>query len=133
MMTYLTAAAFVAITFTVLDFVWLGILAKGFYAGQIGHLMRDPIHWPGAIAFYIMYVVGVVFFAVAPTVQDGDWQRAALLGGALGLFGYGTYNLTNLATLRGWPIPMVLIDMSWGIALTAAVAGIACAATHAVS
>ena len=71
-----------------------------------------------AIAFYLLYAVGLGFFAVQPSLADGDWLRAALVGGFFGLVAYGTYDLTNLATLKNWPLPMVIVDLVWGAVLS---------------
>ena len=102
----------------VLDFLWLGVIAKGWLAQQLGPLMREQIMPLPAIAFYLLYAVGLGFFAVQPSLADGDWLRAALVGGFFGLVAYGTYDLTNLATLKNWPLPMVIVDLVWGAVLS---------------
>ncbi len=115
LLTYLaTLAVFVAI-----DIVWLGVVAKDYYRSSIGHLMGDGFNIPAAVAFYLIYVVGVMMFAVLPAAQSGEWTRAALLGAAFGFFAYATYDLTNLATLKNWPLGLVLADMAWGSFVTA--------------
>lgn len=103
----------------VLDLLWLGVIAKGWLAGQLGPLMREQIAVVPAILFYLLYVVGLSFFAVAPMLESGDWMKAAMTGAVLGLVAYGTYDLTNLATLKNWPLPMVIVDMVWGTVLSA--------------
>ncbi|MBX9683293.1 MAG: DUF2177 family protein [Hyphomicrobium sp.] len=108
--------------FFAVDLVWLGFVAKDFYRNGIGHLMGDGFNIPAAIVFYLVYVVGVFFFAVNPAIEAGDWQRAAFLGTAFGFFAYATYDLTNLATLRDWPLGVALADMAWGSLLTGAAA-----------
>ncbi len=102
----------------VLDALWLGVIARRFYADGIGHLMADAPWWPAAVAFYLLYPVGVTVFAVMP--GGGDWTRALALGLAAGLFAYGTYDLTNLAVMRGWPWRLALVDIGWGMAVSAA-------------
>ncbi len=108
--------------FFAVDLVWLGVIAKDFYRSGIGHLMGDGFNIPAAIVFYLVYIAGVFFFAVNPAVESGDWQRAAFLGVAFGFFAYATYDLTNLATLRDWPLGLALADMAWGSLLTGAAA-----------
>lgn len=124
-MTYLIAYVATAIVFFSLDYVWLGTIAKDFYARGLGPLMRETPDFAVAGIFYLFYVAGVVFFAVLPALQAGSWKTALLYGALLGLFAYGTYDMTNLATLRGWPVRVAVVDMAWGAALTglAALAG----------
>jgi uncharacterized membrane protein len=128
-MRHLVAYAAAAAVFLGLDFVWLGLVAKSAYRSWIGHLLRDEIHAAAAVLFYLVYVVGLVIFAVAPALKDGAWQTAALYGALFGFFAYGTYELTNYATLKDWPFAMVVVDMAWGTALSAmaATAGYAAA------
>ena len=123
------AYAAAAVVFLGLDFVWLGLVARSTYRSWIGELMRDEINLTAAVLFYLVYVVGLVFFAVGPALKGGSWQTAAVYGGLFGFFAYGTYELTNFATLKDWPIAMVVVDMAWGTALSAiaATAGFAAA------
>jgi len=125
MILYVKAYIGSLIVFLGLDFLWLGIIAKNFYASQLGGLMRNDVNFLAAGGFYLAYVAGVVFFAVAPALEAESWTRALLNGALLGLLAYGTYDMTNIATLKGWPVTMSLVDMAWGTALTgaAAVAG----------
>lgn len=104
--------------FLAVDMVWLGLIAKDFYRASIGHLMTDNFNIPAAIIFYLIYMVGVFFFAVNPALAAGDWQKAAFLGAAFGFFCYATYDFTNLATLRDWPLAISLVDTAWGTVLT---------------
>ena len=115
---YLAAAA----TFLVLDLFWLMFAAKGFYRSQLGDLMRDQAAILPAAAFYFLFLAGIVFFAVKPALTAGDWRVAVGYGAAAGLFAYGTYDLTNWATLKGWPVTMSLVDMAWGTVLSATTA-----------
>lgn len=115
---YAAAAAF----FFVVDLIWLGFVAKDFYRSSIGHLMGDGFNIPAVIAFYIIYTAGLFFFAVNPALEAGDWQKAAMLGAAFGFFAYATYDLTNLATLRNWPLWLALLDMAWGTGVSAVAA-----------
>jgi uncharacterized membrane protein len=116
--------AFVAalLAMAVIDGLWLGLVARSFYRRHLGPLMADRPNWAAAIAFYLLYVVGVTVFAVLPAADADSLLDAAWRGGLFGLIAYATYDLTNAATLRGWPGIVVLVDMAWGVALTAAVA-----------
>lgn len=111
-----TFAAFLAI-----DAVWLGLVAPKFYSGQIGHLMAPSPNLPAAGIFYAIYVVGVLVFAVLPADGVGP-MRAVALGALFGFIAYATYDLTNLATLRDWPILVTVVDLAWGTFLTGSVA-----------
>ena len=124
-MIYTKAYAFTLVAFFGLDLLWLGLVARGFYSSQLGGLMRDNINFAAAGGFYLAYVAGIVFFAVAPALAEGSWRKAAVSGVLLGLLAYGTYDMTNLATLRNWPVAMSLVDMAWGGVVTgvSAVAG----------
>jgi uncharacterized membrane protein len=104
----------------VLDALWLGVIARDWLVQQMGELRRTDIQWVPAMAFYILFSIGLSVFAVAPALPTGDWSKAAMLGGFLGLVAYGTYDLTNWATVKNWPVPMVLVDMVWGAVLSAA-------------
>jgi uncharacterized membrane protein len=101
----------------VLDALWLGVIARGWYAQGLGHLMAERPFWPAAAGFYLLYPVGLLVFAVLPS--GGDGARALLLGAAAGLFAYGTYDLTNLAVMRAWPWKLALLDIAWGTFVSA--------------
>jgi uncharacterized membrane protein len=106
--------------FLILDGIWLGLIAQPFYQAQIGFLLAANPNWVAAGAFYLLYVVGLVFFVVEPTLRAGATQeRAALHGAFFGLVAYATYDLTNLATVDHWPIVLTAVDMAWGTALGA--------------
>ncbi len=108
--------------FLVVDLTWLGLIAKDFYRSSIGHLMGDGFNIPAAIVFYLIYIAGIMMFAVNPAVESGDWTRAAFLGAAFGFFCYATYDLTNMATLKDWPLGITIADIAWGTVLTGIVA-----------
>ena len=108
-------------TFVVLaamDFLWLGVIAKDWYRDGIGHLMAPTPNWAAAAAFYLLYPVGLMVFAVQPS--QGDWLRALILGALFGAFCYGTYDVSNLAVLRDWSLPITLMDIAWGAVVSAA-------------
>ena len=110
------------LAFLALDFTWLGLVARGFYKEQLGQLLAPDVRWVPAILFYMLYVGAVLVFAVLPAVERGSLGRAVLLGGFFGVVAYATYDLTNLATLRGFPTTVAAVDMVWGGVLTATVA-----------
>lgn len=122
MSQFLVAFVAALVAFCVCDFVWLGFVAKDFYRGQIGALLRDPPNWGAAALFYPLYAAGVVFFCVEPAVAQGSFGRALGTGLLLGLLCYATYDLSNLATLKGWTASIVVVDVLWGAAVTAAAA-----------
>jgi uncharacterized membrane protein len=124
-MQYVVAYAASAVVFLGLDLVWLGLIARSFYARQLGDLLRDSPSLSVAALFYALYVGGIVLFAISPALQSQSWRTALVLGLLLGLLAYGTYDMTNLATLRRWPVALALVDMTWGSLLTglAATAG----------
>ena len=117
------------LVFVLVDLVWLGLIAKDFYRSSIGHLMGDGFNIPAAVAFYLIYTAGILMFAVNPAVASGDVMKAAMLGAAFGFFAYATYDLTNMATLKNWPLAITLADIAWGSVLT----GIAATAGYAVA
>ena len=111
----LAAFAGALIAFCACDFVWLAIVARDLYQAQIGNLMLEQPNWIAAAIFYPIYAAGIVFFCVGPALAHGSWTRAAISGVLLGLIAYATYDLTNLATLRGWPTAVSTIDIAWGM------------------
>lgn len=116
---YALAYAFTAVVFLVLDAIWLTLMADRLYRPAIGHLMADGFALAPALVFYTLYIGGVVLFAVAPALQERRGAlHALLLGAALGLLAYGTYDLTNQATLKGWPWHVTVIDLIWGASVT---------------
>lgn len=107
--------------FFAIDMVWLGVVAKNFYRSQLGAMMRTDIAWVPAIIFYLMFIAGLVLFVISPAVAKQSWQYALGMGALFGLVTYATYDLTNLATLKNWPLPMTLVDLAWGAVLAASV------------
>jgi uncharacterized membrane protein len=120
--TFLTLYAISVPVFFLIDMIWLGVVAKDFYQARLGHLLGD-VNWVAAIIFYLVFLVGLTFFAMYPAVTEGRVFTAVLLGGLFGFFTYATYDLTNLATLKDWPLSIVFVDMAWGTVLGAGVAG----------
>ncbi|MEQ8480517.1 MAG: DUF2177 family protein [Hoeflea sp.] len=107
--------------FLVVDAIWLGLVAKTFYRNQLGDLMADSVNFPVAAIFYVMFSAAAVILASATALRTGGGLLdAALLGAILGFAAYGTYDFTNLATLKNWPVAVTAVDIAWGTALTAA-------------
>jgi uncharacterized membrane protein len=117
-MQYIVAYIATAVVFFVADFVWLGVVMKGFYRDRLGALMAEQVNIPVAGLFYLAFVLGIVIFAVAPALSAGSWGRALLFGALFGFFAYGTYDMTNWATLRDWPAAVSIVDLAWGTVLT---------------
>ena len=132
-MLHVKAYVATPILFLGIDALWLGVVARGFYIEQLGPLMRDQPNMLAAGGFYLFYAAGIVFFAVAPALAAGSWKTAALSGVFLGLIAYGTYDMTNIATLKNWPLQMSVVDMIWGGVLTGASATGGYAITRALS
>lgn len=111
-------------TFLVIDLVWLGLVARSFYRTQMGHLMRADVNWAAAIAFYLIFVAGVVVLAVWPAIERESFARAVFLGGFLGLVTYAAYDLTSLAVMEGFPLKIAIVDLIWGTVLCASISAI---------
>jgi uncharacterized membrane protein len=105
-----------------IDMLWIGVLAKDFYRNSLGHLFRENINWAAALIFYFLYIIGILIFATLPALEKQSMGRAVLLGAFFGFFAYATYDLTNFATLKDWPLKVAIVDMIWGTVLTASVA-----------
>jgi uncharacterized membrane protein len=107
--------------FFAIDMVWLGLVAKNFYTKQIGFLMKVDVNWLAAIIFYLLFIVGLVLFVITPALEKHSWINALLFGALFGLITYATYDLTNLATIKDWPLLVTIIDLIWGMVLAALV------------
>ena len=105
------------VVFLVIDLIWLGLIAKNLYSNYLGSLMAPRVNWVAAILFYLLFIVGLVFFVITPAVEKQSWSYALLVGMLFGLITYATYDLTNLATLKGWPLTITIIDLAWGSTL----------------
>jgi uncharacterized membrane protein len=118
--TFLVAFA----VFMVIDLIWLGVIAAPFYRNQIGFLMAKNVNWVAAVLFYIIFIIGMVVFVIQPALTAQSLSTAILLGALFGLVTYATYDLTNLATLEGWPMTLVVVDIIWGTTLSVLVSSI---------
>lgn len=124
MKPYLIAYFSALIAFLVIDGLWLGVIAKDFYADQLGNLLRKNLLAAPALAFYFLYTAGLVFLAVRPDQSEVGLLSVALHGALVGLLAYGTYDMSNLATLKDWPVLLSFVDVLWGTVLSASVATI---------
>ena len=107
--------------FFIIDMAWLGLVAKKFYDQHLGFLMKPDITWYAAIIFYLLFITGLVTFVISPAVEKHSWSHAILFGALFGLITYSTYDLTNLATIKDWPVIVTVVDLIWGIVLSASV------------
>ena len=110
------------VIFLIIDFAWLAVMNPRFYKPQLAAFMADKVNWLPAIIFYLLITLGLVVLAVVPAVERASWLRAIIWGGLLGMVAYGTYDLTNLATFKNWPLPVTIVDIIWGTFLSAATA-----------
>lgn len=118
MVRYLTAYLATAAVFLIADLIWLSGTI-GLYRRAIGEMMLETPNWRAAMSFYLMYIGGIVFFVVAPPHPAESWTSVLLSGALFGLVAFATYDMTNLATLKRWSLQMSLIDMAWGMFVTA--------------
>lgn len=111
--------------FFAIDMLWLGLIAKSFYAKQLGYLMKTEVNWVAGVLFYLLFIAGLVVFVLTPALEKHSLMHAVLLGAFLGLISYATYDLTNLATIKDWPLLVTGVDLVWGMVLSATVSTIA--------
>ena len=109
------------LVFFAIDMVWLGFVAKNIYQKYLGALLSETVNWAAAIIFYLIFIVGIFIFVISPAVEKQSVVRAIVLGAIFGFISYATYDLTNFATLKGFPLNIVFIDLAWGATLTAMV------------
>jgi len=103
--------------FFVIDLLWLGVFAKKLYNKHLGYILADKVNWPAAIIFYLLFMFGVVYFAIVPAVREETITLALFNGAIFGFLAYATYDLTNLATLKDWPLKVTIIDLIWGTSI----------------
>ncbi len=119
---YLKLYALTVPVFFIIDLIWLGVVAKGLYQKNLNYILSPQVNWPAAILFYLLFIAGILIFAVVPALSKNSWQHAMLYGALFGFFTYMTYELTNLALLKDWPLNIVIVDIIWGVVLCTAVA-----------
>ena len=121
-MAYYLKLYFAALAaFFAVDMVWLGLVARGFYRKHLGFLMADRPNWIVAIIFYLLFIAGVLVFVVVPGLKGASLKTTLLRAAFFGLVTYATYDLTNLATLKDWPVIVTVVDIIWGMVLSTAV------------
>lgn len=108
--------------FFAVDIIWLGIVAKKFYRNHLGFILSPEVNWTAALSFYLLYIAGILIFAVIPALEKGSLGKALLWGCLYGFFTYATYDLTNMATIKDWPLKVVFVDILWGVLLCSMVA-----------
>lgn len=116
---FIIAYVSTALVFFAIDFVWLSKMTGLFYRARMGNMLLAQPNFAVAGAFYLIYVAGIVYLAVLPALNSGNWYTALISGAVLGLVAYGTYDMTNLATLKNWSLSLSIVDMAWGTFLTA--------------
>lgn len=126
-MTQALAFVTVLVIFSVIDTVWLGSMGDRVYRPLIGEVLAEKFRLVPAIAFYTLYAAGLTIFAVLPGLKTGDWKTALMWGALFGLFAYGTYDLTNYATLKTWGLKITVLDMTWGVVVSGVSSAAACA------
>ncbi len=117
-LSYLTMAGILLI----LDLLWIGVIAREFYRNGLATLMAENINMGAAFGFYLIYSIGLFVFVVQPALASGEWQKAAMMGAMFGLVAYATYDLTNLAVVKGFPVNIAVVDMAWGASVSAVTA-----------
>jgi len=111
--------------FFLIDMVWLGLVAKNFYRSQLGEMLSPKVNWAAAILFYLLFIAGLQLFVIAPALAGAGALQALCRGALFGLIAYATYDLTNLATLKNWPLLVTVVDLAWGAVLGGAVSFLA--------
>ena len=124
-MAYLIAYLVCIVVMGGLDFLWLSNTSASLYHRDLGPLLADNRNMAVAVIFYLIFIVGILIFAVRPALASGDWRTAALYGALFGFFAYATYDLTNFATMKVWTLRVTLLDIAWGTFLTGTVASAA--------
>jgi uncharacterized membrane protein len=104
--------------------LWLGLVARTFYRKYLGFLLSPSPNWTAAILFYLLFIAGLLIFAVVPGLQANSFGKALLLGALFGLLTYATYDLTNLATIKDWPLIVTVVDLVWGVVLASSVTAV---------
>lgn len=102
------------VVFFIIDILWLGFVAKNMYQEKLGFIMKTNVNWTAAILFYLLFIAGLIFFVINPALAKNSWTFALLVGGFFGLITYATYDMTNLATLKDWPLSITILDIIWG-------------------
>jgi len=109
------------LAFFAIDMIWLGLVARDFYQKHLGFLLRPDPNWTAAIMFYLLFIAGLLIFVIVPSLQSESIKKVLILGALFGLITYATYDLTNLATVKDWPLIVTVVDLVWGGVLATSV------------
>jgi uncharacterized membrane protein len=112
-MLFLKLYAIALPVFFAIDIIWIGLVAKNFYRDQIGFMLKNDVNWTAAIVFYLIFILGLIIFVISPAVEKSSWKHALVLGALFGLVCYATYDLTNLALTKDWPLLVTIVDLIW--------------------
>jgi uncharacterized membrane protein len=118
---YLKLYLIILIAFFAIDMIWLGLVARAFYREHLGFLLAPNTNWIAAIIFYLLFILGILVFVVVPGLEDNSLKTTLLRAALFGLVTYATYDLTNLATVKDWPVLVTIVDMIWGTVLSVTV------------
>lgn len=121
-MTFFKMYIIAFVIFLVIDFIWLTLVANDFYKKHLGYIMKESPNYIAALIFYLVYIVGLVYLVVMPAVDAGSIGKVILGGAIFGFVGYATYDLTNLATIKDWPMLVTVVDLAWGTTLSTVIA-----------
>ncbi len=121
MLFYIKLYLITLAVFFAVDMLWLGLVARDFYQKQLGFLMAPSVNWTAAVIFYLLFIAGIIFFVVLPGLKENSLQNLIIRAAFFGLITYATYDLTNLATVKNWPLLVTIVDLIWGMALTTVV------------
>ncbi len=124
-MKYVLLFLLTTLIFFAIDMIWLGAIARNFYREKLSFIFTGEVNWAAAIIFYFIYITGILYFVVVPGFGHHDWKTVLFNGAFLGFLCYATYDLTNMATIRQWPLTVVLADITWGTILTGSVSVLA--------
>ena len=121
-MKYIGLFFITTLVFFAIDMLWLGVIAKNFYREKLSFIFTGEVNWLPAVIFYLIYIGGILYFAILPGISSDNWKMVLLNGAVLGFLCYSTYDLTNMATIKQWPLIVVVVDIIWGTVLTGSVA-----------
>lgn len=124
MLTYIRDYGITFVSFFLVDLIWLAFIARKLYQSNIGHLMATNVNWVAAILFYLLFIAGLLFFVIHPAIAENSIKQAFIIGAFFGLITYATYDLTNLATLKDWPVFITVVDLIWGSTLCSLTSGL---------
>jgi len=120
-MIYLKSYLIALVVFLIIDFLWLTLIATDFYKKHLGYLMSETPNYIAALVFYVVFIFGLVYLVIVPSISAESVLKAIIGGAVLGFVAYATYDLTNLATIKDWPLIVTVVDLAWGTFITTAI------------